>query len=352
MAKRSGVYLFLQIFIIVIIIGIIGAGTYAYNKYRSIYDPNIFIKKNKEELYLFVPTGTDMICLKNLIFKNTYVKDTASFSWVAEMKKFTKVYPGRYLLTDSMSNNELVNMLRIGNQKPIPFTINFYRFKESIAQKAAELLEADLGDISLLLNDEEYLKKKGFNPQTAIAMFIPNTYQFNWNTSAEEFVERMNDEYQRFWNDERRKKANALGMSTVEVMTLASIVDREAMYDDEKPRIAGVYINRLKKGIRLQADPTVVYAVGNFKIRRVLNKHIKYESPYNTYLNKGLPPGPICTPSITSIDAVLDYEKHKYIFFCAKEDFSGYHNFAVTHAEHSANAKKFQRALNKRKIYK
>lgn len=352
MAKRSGVYIFLQLFIIVVVLGVIGGGTYAYQKYKSIYEPNIFMRKNKSHKYLYVATGTNMSQLTRKIFEDNYVKDTNSFKWVAKQKKFATVYPGRYLIKDSMSNNELINKLRIGAQDPINFTINFYRFKENIIQKAAELLEADMGELSLLINDEEYLKEKNLNPHTAISIFIPNTYQFNWNTSAREFLDRMYDEYQKFWNEDRLAQARKIGLTPEEVVILASIVDREARYNDEKPRIAGVYMNRLKKGIRLQADPTVVYAVGNFNLRRVLTRHTKSDSPYNTYRNKGLPPGPICTPAIISIDAVLNYEKHKYIYFCAKEDFTGYHNFAVTHAQHSANAKKFQRALNRRKIYK
>ena len=176
-------------------------------------------------------------------------------------------------------------------------------------------------------------------------MFIPNTYQFYWNTSAEKFIERMAEEFKSFWTQDRLQKANDLGFKQSEVITLASIVEQETQKDDEKARVAGVYINRLNKGIKLQADPTVIYAIGDFSIRRVLYSHLEYDSPYNTYKYVGLPPGPICIPSITSIDAVLNYEEHSYLYFCAREDFSGYHNFARTLAQHNANARKYQQAL-------
>ena len=208
-------------------------------------------------------------------------------------------------------------------------------------------IEADSADIAALLKDEETAKKYGFNKQTFCSMFIPNTYEFWWNTSAEEFVQRMADEYKKFWNDDRKAKANELGLSQSQVSTLASIVESETQKNDEKARIAGVYINRLKKDWLLQADPTVVFAAGDFTIKRILNKHLEINSPYNTYKYKGLPPGPICIPSTTSIDAVLNYEHHNYMYFCAKEDFSGYHNFATTNAQHEANARRYHDALRK-----
>ncbi|MCK9255795.1 MAG: endolytic transglycosylase MltG, partial [Bacteroidales bacterium] len=196
-----------------------------------------------------------------------------------------------------------------------------------------------------LLKSQDLAKKYGFNENTFLAMFIPNSYEFYWNTSAEQFVERMAKEYKNFWTEERKQKAANLGFSQSEVSTLASIVEAETQKNDEKARIAGVYINRLNIGMLLQADPTVVYATGDFFLKRVLNKHLEINSPYNTYKYSGLPPGPINIPSISSIDAVLNYEKHNYKFFCAKDDFSGYHVFAVTNAQHEANARKYHQAL-------
>jgi UPF0755 protein len=178
-------------------------------------------------------------------------------------------------------------------------------------------------------------------------MFIPNTYEFYWNTSAEKFVEKMAEEYKNFWNEDRKAKAEKMGLTQSEVSTLASIVEQETQKNDEKARIAGVYINRINIGMPLQADPTVVFAVGDFTIKRVLNSHLRIDSPYNTYLYAGLPPGPICIPSVSSIDGVLNYEKHNYLYFCAKEDFSGYSNFASTLSQHNVNAQKYHRALRK-----
>lgn len=345
-------YQFVIIFTIFIGVAVIAGGIYGYLKYKSINEPNIFTKDGSDYMYLYVPGGASVEMVLERINEKANVKDFESLKWLAGFKKMNKVYPGKYKITNGMCNNMFLNKIRIGDQVPIKFTLNFFRFKEEIIQKAAETIEADLGDMSLLINDTAFLNKKGFNSNTVIAMFIPNTYEFKWNTDAQGFLDRMYTEYRKFWNEERMEKAKALGMTPVEVITLASIVDRESKMDDEKPRIAGVYINRLKKDMALQADPTVVYSVGNFKMRRVLKRHIENDSPYNTYKNRGLPPGPICTPSIASIDAVLNYEQHNYIYFCASETFNGYHNFASTLKQHNLNASKFQSALNKKKIYK
>lgn len=338
--------------ILIILVSVMG-GLFAWYLYDGVFNKNVFVRKNEAETYLYIPTGVDADSVFSIILEELHVTKPETLKWLMEQKNYqSHVHAGRYLIKDGMSNNELVNMLRSGKQDPIDFTIKFYRYRSRIADKVTHELEAEYGDIMYYMNDAEFLDSLGFDKYTVLAMFIPNTYKINWNTSGREFMVRMKMEYDKFWNKNRLEKAKKMGLSPVEVITMASIVDRETMYNDEKNRIAGVYYNRLKKGIKLQADPTVVYAVGDFSIRRVLRKHLKTDSPYNTYLNKGLPPGPICTPSIKSIDAVLNYEKHSYIFFCAKEDFSGYHNFAETHAQHSRNAEKFQRALNKKKIYK
>jgi len=353
MVKKAKVYIFFKIILVLIIVASIAGGAVAWYIYDGVFNKNVFVRKNKEEQYLFIPTGVDADSVLSIITTDFHVLKPNTLKWLMEKKNYqNNVHPGRYLITDGMSNNEMINMLRSGNQIPIDFTIKFHRYKGKIADQVAHELEASYGDISYCLNDPDFLDSLGFTEQTIIAMFIPNTYKINWNTDGREFMYRMKKEYDKFWNSERKAKAKAMGMTPVEVITMASIVDREARYNDEKNTIAGVYYNRIKKGIKLQADPTVIYAEGNFNIRRVLKKHLRNDSPYNTYKYAGLPPGPICIPSIKSIDATLNYEKHDYLFFCAKEDFSGYHNFAVTHKEHSRNAKKFQRALNKRKIYK
>ncbi|MEA3317340.1 MAG: endolytic transglycosylase MltG, partial [Bacteroidota bacterium] len=237
-------------------------------------------------------------------------------------------------------------------QKPLKLVFNNIRNIENLAGRVAKKIEADSSAIVNLMHNNKFIEELGFNKYTYTCIFIPNTYEFWWNTSAKSFVLRMHKEYLKFWNTERKAKAKKLNLSKEEVITIASIVDEETYKNDEMPRIAGVYINRLRKRIPLQADPTIKFAVGDFSIKRVLTKHLKTESPYNTYKHYGLPPGPISIPSIAAIDAVLNYEHHKYLYFCAKDDFSGYHNFAKNLYEHNRNARAYRRALNKKRIWK
>jgi UPF0755 protein len=262
------------------------------------------------------------------------------------------VKPGRYIVEQGMNNVELVNMLRAGLQTPVMLTFNNLRNIEQLGQRIGQQIEADSSAIVDLLKDSVYISRFNLNSYTIPALFIPNTYEFYWNTDANQFIDRMYQEYQRFWNDERLEKANNLEMTIAEVTTLASIIEKETVKDDEKARIAGVYINRLESKWLLQADPTLVFALGDFTIRRVLNEYKKIDSPYNTYKYLGLPPGPICIPSIASIEAVLNYEDHDFFFFCAKDDMSGYHVFAATVTEHNRNARKYQRALDAMQIKK
>jgi UPF0755 protein len=206
--------------------------------------------------------------------------------------------------------------------------------------------------IKEVLNDKDKLSKYGLNPDNILTVFIPNTYQLFWNSSIEDFMNKMGDAYKKFWTEDRKNKAQNIGLDQTEVSVLASIIQSESTRKDDKPIIAGVYLNRLQKGMPLEADPTLVWALNDFSIKRVLNKHKKIDSPYNTYMYKGLPPGPITLPSIESLDAVLNAQKHNYLYFCAKEDFSGYSNFAETLTEHLKNAKKYQKGLSERGILK
>jgi UPF0755 protein len=221
-----------------------------------------------------------------------------------------------------------------------------------LAGVVSDQIEADSAALLSLMSDRDFLDRFGMTPQTATAMFLPNTYEFWWDTSPEEFVRRMHREYERFWTDKRKETAEEMGMTPVEATTLASIVDEETIHDDEMPEIAGVYINRLERGMRLQADPTIKFAIDDFTIKRVLKKHLETESPYNTYKNAGLPPGPISIPSIAAIESVLNHSHHNYLYFVAKPDFSGYHNFSRSHRQHINNARKYQRALNRNNIMK
>jgi UPF0755 protein len=288
-----------------------------------------------------------------LLDSNHLIKNRNDFEWAAVKKKLPdNVHPGCYRIKSDMSNNELINMLRAGLQEPVSVIINNARTTNELVEKISTQIEADENVLLKLLNDDTYLQQYGFNSQTILGMFLPNTYEFWWNTDALGFIKRMNKEYDKFWNYIRTGKAEEMNFSPNQVITLASIIINETNKVDEYRRIAGVYINRLNKGIRLQADPTVKYALGDFERQRILKADTYVESPYNTYLHNGLPPGPIAIPSIKAIDAVLEYEKHDYVYFCAKEDFSGYHNFARSLDQHNKNARLYQKALNRRKILK
>lgn len=328
-------------------VALLVAGARAYQLFQYIFKENV-----KKEYVLFIHEGDTYDQVLKTLTDNEVLYDLKAFKWVSKKKKYpAAVKPGRYLLKKGMNTNQVVNMLRAGVQDPVNVVFNNIRFKEQFAGAISKYLQAD--SLSLLaLFSPETARKYGFLPENFSAMFIPNTYQFYWTTSATEFADRMKTEYDRFWNEARKTKAQQLGLTPPEVATLASIVQEETNKNDEKPIVAGVYLNRLKKGIPLQADPTVKFAVGDFAIQRVLNSHLETESPYNTYRYAGLPPGPISFAEISSIDAVLNYQKHNYLYFCAREDFSGYHNFARTLSEHNRNAEKYRSALNKLKIWK
>lgn len=323
------------------------AGYVAFRLYTAFFSSNV--TKNHE--YLYVRTGWTFEEVFNEISEKGIVENPKTFRWAAEKMDYpSRVKAGKFRLEPGMNNRTLINKLGGGLQEPVRIRFEHLRLKEDLAGLIATQLEADSTAIFNLLHDGAVADQYGFSTENFFTMFIPNTYEFYWNTSAEQFVDRMAVEYKRFWNEDRLAKAKMLEMNPQEVSILASIVKGEAIHTSEMPTIAGLYINRLAKGMRLQADPTVIFANNDFTIRRVLYAHLTKDSPYNTYLYGGLPPGPITLPSIASIDAVLNYERHKYIFMCAKEDFSGYHSFAVTQAEHNINARRFQQALNERNI--
>jgi UPF0755 protein len=286
------------------------------------------------------------------LYEERVINDAVSFGFVAKILGYQEaVKPGLYQIEPKMSNLQLVRMLRSGQQTPVRVTFNTVRTQEDLAEKISANLEVSKEQFLELLQDSVYIRKFGFEEETIMSVFIPNTYEFWWDTSAEELFERMHKEYQIFWTDARKQKAQDLGLSQQEVSTLASIVQAESQKSDERPKIAGVYLNRLRIGMPLQADPTLVFAAGDFSIKRLTAKQMAIDSPYNTYKYAGLPPGPINLPDINSLDAVLNYEKHSYLYFCAKEDFSGYHSFAVGYDEHLSNARRYQRALNAANIY-
>jgi UPF0755 protein len=274
-----------------------------------------------------------------------------AFRKLARIKEYPSlVRPGRFKITSEMSNRDLVTLLRIGKQDPVNVIFNNIRTPQQLAGRIARQIEADSLSLINVFTDSVYHQKYGVPKHQLAMLFIPNTYEFFWNTSAEGFMERMHREYLAFWNENRLARLEEIRLSKSEVVALASIIEMETSRNDEKAKIAGVYMNRLRIGMRLQADPTLVFAHGDFTLRRVLNRHKEIDSPYNTYRYAGLPPGPISFPSISSIDAVLNFESHNYFYFAAREDFSGYHNFSRTYQQHLVNARKYHRALNERDI--
>ena len=347
--KSNGKRTRFTILLVLVILFIFGLA-FAYWLYRTVMSPNVQTSEGKD-VELFIPTGSDYGELKAILSDAHCIVNEKSFNWVAEKKELpANIHPGHYVVKSSMSNNQLVNMLRGGLQTPVKVTFNNMRNVDQLAGRIATQIEADSSSIAMLLHNQEYINQLGFNNYTIPALFLPDTYEFYWNTDAEGFVVRMFQEYNKFWTEERKQQAQAKGLTPVQVSTLASIVNKETNMSDEMPRVAGVYLNRLKSNWLLQADPTLIFAWNDYSIKRVLDRHKEIESPYNTYKYPGLPPGPICIPSITAIKAVLNAEDHHYYYFCAKEDFSGYHNFAKTLAEHNRNAARYQQALNQRGI--
>jgi UPF0755 protein len=349
--KKSKLMLFPRIgkFIIIFVaIAFVIAGIRGYQLYQYVFRENV-----KTEYVLYIQPGATFEQVTDSIIKNDALISFKAFHWVSKKKEYPKsVKTGRYLLKKGMNTNQVVNMLKGGMQTPLNVTFNNVRTKEEFAGKVSKYLIADSLSILNLFYDENQIKEFGFDAETYRTMFIPNTYQFYWTTTAEEFAERMKTEFDRFWNEERRNKAEQINLTPAEVTILASIVQSETAKNEELSRIAGLYINRLNRGQLLQADPTVKYAVGDFSLKRILNVHLEVDSPYNTYKNAGLPPGPINVPETSAIDAVLNHEKHNYIYMCAKEDFSGFHSFAVTLDEHNRNAAKYRAALDRNNIRK
>jgi UPF0755 protein len=275
------------------------------------------------------------------------------FRWVSEKKGYpSHIKPGRYVVNGEMSTIALINMLRSGQQAPVRVTFNNVRTLNQLSSRIGKAIEADSLEIMDFLSDESNYSSDGFSRATIISLFIPDTYEFYWNTDASGLYSRMLREYRKFWSDERKSKAESQGLDPLGVSILASIIDDEVAKNDEKPRIAGVYLNRLKRGIPLQACPTIKFALNDFTITRVLYVHLETDSPYNTYKHKGLPPGPVGCPSKEGIEAVLNAEEHEYLYFSAKADFSGYHNFSRTLAEHNRNANLYQRELDRRRIFR
>ncbi|MDR2474232.1 MAG: endolytic transglycosylase MltG [Bacteroidales bacterium] len=343
-SKRSRIAVIALIFIIIIILST--GGVYYY----YVKQPNFY---PQETVYVYVYPQTPLSDLQKQLNTEGRMKNEATFNYLANNKDLArKMKPGRYAIVPGMNNITLIQLLLTGHQTPVRLTFNNIRTLPQLAGRLSRQLMADSLSLLQTFNNSQFLEKFGFTHETLPAMFIPNTYEIYWTVSPEKFCERMKAEYDRFWDGKRRKEAEEIGLSPVDVCTLASIVEEETNKKEEFSIVAGLYINRLKIGMKLQADPTVKYAVGNFMLRRVLNTHLGTDSPYNTYLNYGLPPGPIRLPSVQVVDAVLNYVEHNYLYMCAKEDLSGRHNFTSSGAQHAVNRANYTAALNRLKIYR
>lgn len=327
-----------------LILAVIALGVlFGWKPLSAIYLPNIPDTLNDE--YLCIPTGSTYEDVVDLLLKKNIIKSENAFRWVAEQMQFDKrtMRAGRFKVEPGWNNRDLIKHLRTGEQSPVKVVINSERLPEDVAGVVSKFIEADSLSILSAFRDPALLKEIGYTPETVISICIPNTYEMYWNTDGVGLVKRLLKEHGLFWSkNDRLSKAKALELTPTQVYTLASIVERETNYAPEKPTVAGVYLNRLKVNMRLQADPTAVFATRDFATRRVTQAHTLFDSPYNTYMYKGLPPGPISMASIPSIDAVLNHEKHNYIYFCAKPDDSGTHAFAATLPAHNVNAEKFR----------
>ncbi|MDG1260255.1 MAG: endolytic transglycosylase MltG [Flavobacteriales bacterium] len=333
-----------KIAVILAVLLALGAGI-GYTYYQDITNSNTAFEE--EIKTLTIQTGSTFDDLLMQLSLENILADTASFKWVAEQKKFSTIKPGYYRIEKGISNNDLVNKLRSGDQTPVKLVFNGARTPQDIAGVIASQIEADSLSILQALTSEDFASKYGFKKDSYRTMFIPNTYEIWWNTDADSFVSKMAQEYKRFWTSERIAQAKTKGLSQSEVGILASIVKAETAKRNEAPIVAGLYLNRLERGIPLQADPTLIYAAGDFTIRRVLDEHKLINSPYNTYMHNGLPPGPINYPETNYLDAVLYPEDHNYIYMCAKPDFSGYHNFSKSLRQHNIYAAEYHRAIRK-----
>ncbi len=339
-------------FILLVILALIGI-FWIYPTYKAIYLPNV--PSELPQPYLMVPTGSSYEDLVENLDSNGFLVDEKCFRTVAGYMKFDQretMRAGRFKIKPEMNNRSLIQLLRSGRQSPINITLSYGRLPKDVAGKVSKIIEADSLDILELFQDASFLKKYGLTTETAMSSIIPNTYEFFWNTDALGFWKRMVKENKAFWSPERMAKAERLNLTKEEVYTLASIVEAETKYKPEKPKVAGVYLNRLRIQMLLQADPTLVFATKDFDTRRVTNRHKEVESPYNTYKYVGLPPGPIMMASISSIDAVLNPAKHNYLYFCAKppdnvNDSPKEHAFAKTLQQHNANAKKYYAYLRR-----
>jgi UPF0755 protein len=327
-------------FLIISVLGI----SFTFYAYQVVYTPNVLM--DQDDRLLIIKDGDTFAAVQKEIHDGGYVQDLISFSFLARLMNYDEqVKPGRYLLKRNMSNLRAIQLLKSGTQEPVRITFNNVRLIPELAEKITRNLGMTSEEFEAALRRFSMSNSSGLNKDNMMAMFIPNTYEVYYNILPDALVKRMHQEYQNFWNEERIAKAKKMGLTPIEVSILSSIVQAETIQEEEAPTIAGLYLNRLKQGIPLQADPTLKFAVGDFSLKRILNIHKEIDSPYNTYRYAGLPPGPINMPEINSLEAVLNFTPSDYLYMCAKEDFSGRHNFTSNYKEHMNNAIRYQRAL-------
>lgn len=342
--KKKTIYILSFVAVLLLLVG----GAVAYVAYSAVMAP---VVKNDQTVYVQVYPGDDVRRVEEVLTSVVDFKTTAAFAPLMKHYKYeTRVKPGNYAIRPGDSMRDICLRLLSGNQTPVKLVLPSVRTLDRLAGAVSKQIMTDSAAVMDLLTDVRFLDSLGYTSETIPCLFIPNTYEVYWTMSPEQFVTRMVKERNAFWTPARTAKAKALGLTPNEVITLASIVDEETVKNDEKPMVAQLYLNRLKRGMLLQADPTVKFALGEFELRRILYVHLQTNSPYNTYKYAGLPPGPIRIPTISAIESVLNPANHSYLYMCAKEDFSGYHNFATTLTQHNVNARRYQQALNRRGI--
>jgi UPF0755 protein len=340
--KKKVIYIVAILFII--------SGIFGYSYYQKIFGSAI----TKEHI-LFVRSTDSLLDIQKEI--SAISKNSDSFLWVAAKKNFLKPKAGRYFIAKGMSNNDLINMLRIGRQTPFKLSFNNQDTLEKLAGRVSTQVAADSVSLLAAFKNENFLTENNLSTKSVLQIFIPNTYEFYWTASPEEFRRKMLVSYKRFWNESRLQKAKKLNLTHEEVITLASIVQKETAQTSERPIVAGLYLNRLKKGWPLQADPTIIYCIKeqkgqDYAVKRVLTVDLEIKSPYNTYKNQGLPPTLIAMPDISAIDGVLNAQKHNYFYMCADVSKLGYHTFARSLAQHNRNAAKYHQWMNKQKVHR
>ena len=341
-----------KILLFIVMVGLVGGGLFAYKVYNAVFSPNTSF--NNEDAFVYILSNSNFEDVK--VSLQPLLTDLETFEQIAERKGYaSNIKGGKYAIKKGMNNNEIINILR-SNNIPIKLAFNNQERLHDLAGRIASQIEADSLSLLNAFQDEGFLNTNGFNDDTKLAMYLPNSYEFFWNTSAEKFRDRMLQEYKTFWNDSRLEKSKALNLTPNEVTALASIVHKETAKVDERPRVAGLYLNRVRKKMFLQADPTVIYAIkkstGNYDtvIKRVLYKDLEIDSRYNTYKYSGIPPGPITMPDISAIDGVLNAEKHDYLYMVANVENFGYHKFAKSLAQHNRNKVQYIRWINQQNI--